>query len=108
LIFPYEIFEHVSRNQNISFASSLEFSNGYVRYRVPKLHSDIELQNANGKIIPLKSGLLKLDLKATMRGFLEGEVAIQGEVDTVSRTHRLEVHFMDVNFGKIFSIVSSA
>ena len=99
-LFPYALFEKLDFGGGARAVSSLKLVDGYIRYRIPSLNSTLEMQRVEGTFKPLGDGRYRLNLKAHLRGFLEGGMRIRGEVDVIKRTHRLQLDLDNVDFGR--------
>ena len=103
-IFPYEMFRQLNFGKGQGVISSVRFRDGYVRYRIPAMDSDLELYDVDGSFRLAGLGQFEIDFQAQLRGFLIGTIHLKGTVDALQHTHHLKLHLKDVSFGQKFYI----
>lgn len=99
-LFPYDIFKQMNLGKGQGLVSNLKLKDGYVRYPIPALDSDLELQEISGVFEPSGPGIFSVNFQAHLRGLLEGNVRVEGIVNALEHTHQLTLHFSEVNFGQ--------
>lgn len=94
--FPYQYFETPARAE----MPALNFKGGEIRYHIPAIGREIVLRDIDGKVTPDAELKVRIDIRASASGFLEGDVFVRGVVDPVRRTHDLWLELGGMDFSR--------
>ena len=91
---PYAFFDDIRfGTRKPGGISNLELSGGELRYEIPALHKTVRLRNIHGHLKPTLEGKMEMVFEAALAGDLSGRIEAHGFVDTVRKTHELELRF---------------